>query len=851
MLAIAGIATRHQIPIRDCCLTDLHHLLHGLRPSLSSRYQKMTFLGRRRRYPEASTCLGEPLGCINGKHWWHAVGKAKNDFAAIEADIRKVLSPNFERNYASTTVCHLYMIGRSLDDPESARPTVMFFCDREEPRKQAKAALEHAGILKSLPGFQAGHQQEQPEIGTLVQPAASASSSPSATPTSTRNQVYFDPTKPIRPVGMAVYAISEDGHVLQATANVVFEGQKLMLLSVSHTFDGLGPDLSEYSKSDQGAFDLGDWSDDEDESGDLMASISDVTTSSSEQRAPGSSTLARGNFTKAEITYLDNLSVRSEESSLTADQMSEPFASLHATAHDTRDTTFRGPEDINPTDFEEPSARARVVSPTVKLSHPSSVSSPLSASPTSQQSVVNHLLDDRDEDPEEASSATQEKVEKDGLSMDGTDVLLVGYHNTCSSTMRGSLEVTETLTAPEFKLEVLGHLVSSSVDQDWVTIEVTNQHVKSALDDFSTQGQVLAADIDANLDGKDNTPGSGVVVQTTHGLIPGAASSNSSHVRLPGSSTFVKLYQVALHAPLHWGDCGSLIFDVATGDVLGHVVAASAARDIAYILPATTLGNSTNLQWQRTVVTETRLRHTSAMTSELQEFDYADTSYRRLQQRLQHTPRTSWNDGSLMHSWHHGSPRDVYEDSADPIRNIREYINDNIVELQYRGETQRFLSQEHLSHVVTPSAIRAVFEKDDDLFLDPLGEADLVEFVMNKARKTFVCVVYSGLPPSCLKALIDDGLDDSRFPFSIEDCRRHKDNQLFRAAFVNNQKIFDAPFFHFGLHQVLDGGTPKPIEFLEDHRGHANLGAFGTVQKVRIHPGQYSFPKVSEPFDHR
>lgn len=798
----------------------------------------MTFLGRRRGYPEASTCLGEPLGYINGKHWWHAVGKAKEDFAAIEADICKELSPAFERKYASTTVCHLYMIGRSLKEPESARPVIMFFCDREEPRKQAKAALEHAGILKSLPGFQAGHQQEQPKIGTLVQPAASASSSFSVTPTGTRNQVYFDPTKPIRPVGMAIYAIGEDGHVHQATANVVFERQKLMLLSVSHTFDGLEPDLSEYSKSDQSAFDLGNWSEDEDESEDLMASSSDITTSSSESTMPGSSNPARGTFTMAEVTYLDRLSIRSEESSPTADQMPEPVASLHATGHDTRDTTSRGPQDIIPTDFEEPSARARVVSSTVKLSYPSSMSSALPASPTSQQSVVNNLLDDRDEDPEEASSATQRKVEKHVLSMDGTGVLLVGNYNTRSSTMRGSPEVTETLTTSEFKLEILGHLASSSVDQDWATIEVTNQHVISALNSFSIQGQILAADIDADLDGMDNTPGSEVIVQTTHGQIPGAAISNSSHVRLPGSSTFVKLYQVALDAPLHWGDCGSLVFDVATRDVHGHVVAASAARDIAYILPATTLRNSTNLQWQRTVVTETRLRRTSKKTSEFQEYDYADIS------------RTSGNNGSLTHSWHHRSLRDAYKDSTDPVRNTREYINDNIVELQYRGETQRFLSQEDLFRVVTPRAILDMFQKDDGLFLSRDEEVNMAKFVMNKARKTFACVVYSGLPMTCLKALIDDGLDDSRFPFSIEDCRRYKYNQLFRAAFLNNQKIFDAPFFAFGSDQVLDGGTPKPIEFLEDHRGHANLGAFGTVQKVRIHPGHYSFPKVSEPFDH-
>lgn len=149
-----------------------------------------------------------------------------------------------------------------------------------------------------------------------------------------------------------------------------------------------------------------------------------------------------------------------------------------------------------------------------------------------------------------------------------------------------------------------------------------------------------------------------------------------------------------------------------------------------------------------------------------------------------------------MRPYYHES-RVVQEDSADPVLNLREHINDHIVETQYRGETQCFLPLGNLSCVVTASAVRDELEKDDGVFLSRDEEADLIRFVMNKARKTSACVVYSGLPMTCLKALIDDGLDDSKFPFTVENCWRHKHNQLFRAAFLNNQKIFNAAFFRF------------------------------------------------------
>jgi hypothetical protein len=59
------------------------------------------------------------------------------------------------------------MIGK---DPMSAEPTIMFFCEQANIRRQAKNLVDNAGILKRLPGFRTGHARGRPGISNFVIP---------------------------------------------------------------------------------------------------------------------------------------------------------------------------------------------------------------------------------------------------------------------------------------------------------------------------------------------------------------------------------------------------------------------------------------------------------------------------------------------------------------------------------------------------------------------------------------------------------------------------------------------------------------------------------------------------------
>lgn len=78
-----------------------------------------------------------------------------------------------------------------------------------------------------------------------------------------------------------------------------------------------------------------------------------------------------------------------------------------------------------------------------------------------------------------------------------------------------------------------------------------------------------------------------VIVHTaSSGRLTGTISNAISYMRLPGSTSFRKVYTAVLDHSLKNGDCGSVIVDADTGATYGHIVAGSRKGQIAYVMAA-------------------------------------------------------------------------------------------------------------------------------------------------------------------------------------------------------------------------------------------------------------------------
>ncbi|KAJ8107434.1 hypothetical protein OPT61_g8870 [Boeremia exigua] len=205
---------------------------HSQVTTTAIRAAKSKFWLRRISYPDAHACIGTEVGSFNGRRWWHATGKARMDFEAKEAEIVEQLNTISDK-YFETIHFHLYMIGLA---EVYAVPTIMFFCEEKEARKQAKDVIIKGGLLTKLPGFRVGHQAHRPGIGRLIQPATEIDWIDSSMPVVSATKVYFNILRPPCASDMPIFVKHNNGIVRQATANIVFDGQQYLYLTVSHIF---------------------------------------------------------------------------------------------------------------------------------------------------------------------------------------------------------------------------------------------------------------------------------------------------------------------------------------------------------------------------------------------------------------------------------------------------------------------------------------------------------------------------------------------------------------------------------------------------------------------------------------
>jgi hypothetical protein len=132
---------------------------------------------------------------------------------------------------------------------------------------------------------------------------------------------------------------------------------------------------------------------------------------------------------------------------------------------------------------------------------------------------------------------------------------------------------------PNESLEILGTLLQASVDQDWAIIEIINERAISFLQDEAAHQHA-----DTHIIPEDKN--TSVACHTSKGPILGHLLESPTFMRLPGSLKFQEVYNVEFSISLDWGDCGSGVFDTATGHLYGHVIASSESRRLGYVMAA-------------------------------------------------------------------------------------------------------------------------------------------------------------------------------------------------------------------------------------------------------------------------
>ena len=122
----------------------------------------------------------------------------------------------------------------------------------------AKKTVDEGGLLAKLPAFRTGHLARRPGVGNLIQPASRDDATNPPAGSDSISEVYFDPSLPMKTIGMPIF-VKQTGDVLRAaTANAVLRGSEWMLMSVAHVFleDKTDPqDLSVGDDEDE--YDLG------------------------------------------------------------------------------------------------------------------------------------------------------------------------------------------------------------------------------------------------------------------------------------------------------------------------------------------------------------------------------------------------------------------------------------------------------------------------------------------------------------------------------------------------------------------------------------------------------------------
>ncbi|KAF2114844.1 hypothetical protein BDV96DRAFT_86459 [Lophiotrema nucula] len=244
----------------------------------TSRLTGLSIRNRRSRvYPQPRASIGPKVGELGRRdHCWEAIGPALHDFRELVPLILEQLKIYCKEIVLGWVTFSVYMIGRS---EEEAAPTVLFFCKEEHHRKEAMRAVKASGILKRKPGFKTGNMPNPPDVDRLIQPAAEDDSLYTR-PASLGPfpEVFSRSIDSLQCHAMRIGVRDASGLPCYSSAYTVFDGNRLMYLSVSHILPRI---LS--SSGGNADFEIASDSDDEVNSDDEPGITSTGSVSSAEE----------------------------------------------------------------------------------------------------------------------------------------------------------------------------------------------------------------------------------------------------------------------------------------------------------------------------------------------------------------------------------------------------------------------------------------------------------------------------------------------------------------------------------------------------------------------------------------
>ncbi|OAQ58071.1 nicotinamide N-methyltransferase [Pochonia chlamydosporia 170] len=141
----------------------------------------------------------------------------------------------------------------------------------------------------------------------------------------------------------------------------------------------------------------------------------------------------------------------------------------------------------------------------------------------------------------------------------------------------------EIVVPPANLLSLVGKLAVWSVDKDWALIDITevwNSQVSSLLSD-SASG---LSDAPLAMYPSENAR---IFACTSSGdRMTGVVAGSPSFTRVPHGKSFQEVFPIKFDGPLANGDCGSVVLDATTGEILGHIVAGCRQTGFAYVMAA-------------------------------------------------------------------------------------------------------------------------------------------------------------------------------------------------------------------------------------------------------------------------
>jgi hypothetical protein len=199
---------------------------------------------------------------------WEVKGRIADEYNCLGPKILRELQQSCKESSQEIFV-EPYMVGKS---PQKARPVIVIASEDKTTREDAKRVIEDSDIIQEYPHFKlwplrylptgpvnpvAAQHSVQIELSPSEGPTAGIDTAmryvdlssitnsalplgrrPGDTsgPTTTRPpvDVYYDPSQPVRPIGLTIYIEQTEDTLRRATANAVFQGTEYGYLTAAH-----------------------------------------------------------------------------------------------------------------------------------------------------------------------------------------------------------------------------------------------------------------------------------------------------------------------------------------------------------------------------------------------------------------------------------------------------------------------------------------------------------------------------------------------------------------------------------------------------------------------------------------